>query len=54
MPWTDTEIAIGAVILIYLVAIATMAILGETTVGDILLASFATIITIVAIRSIQS
>ena len=54
MTWTDTDIAIGAVILIYLVAVATMAILGETTVGDILLASFATVITIVAIRAIES
>jgi len=56
MTWTgtDMEVAIGAVILIYLVAIATLTIFGEVTVGDILLASFATIITIVAIQCIQS
>ena len=54
MTWTDTDIAIGAVILIYLVAIATMGIFGEATAGDILLASVATIITIVGMLSIQS
>ena len=47
-------IPVVIVILIYLVVIAMLSIFGEASAGDILLASVATMITIVGILSIQS
>jgi len=52
MYWLDTDIAIGFVISIYLVAVVMLGIFGEATAEDILLISIATVITIVAIQII--
>jgi len=56
MTLTDpsTELTIGAIILLYLLVIFILTTFGKVTVGDILLAAAATIITIVAIQSIKS
>ena len=52
MYWIDADIAIGFVLSIYLVAVVMLGIFGEATAGDILLISFATIITIATIQII--